>query len=409
MNAVDLLKLAGVTGLLIGACLGHLGICIASHNWWYGCPLPRWMGKIVHLFHGFLFVAGIVLFGWLGPESLRNLAAHSVNAVDLFLAGYFLVCCVVGLVLVPVITWQRWRRRFPALLLSNHTQTVDVAKELGYPPAGTGRKRFLACLPGNEVFRVDFSERTLRLPRLPREWDGLTILHVSDLHFCGTPERAFYHFVLERCAGWEPDLVALTGDFVDSIGHRRWIMPLLSRLRWREAAFAILGNHDYWYGPHLVRHRLSRLKVGLLENCWKQIEVRGQPLVVVGHEGPWFKPAPDLSSTPRGPFRLCLSHTPDNLAWARRNHIDLMLSGHVHGGQIRLPLFGSLLVPSRLGRRYDCGTFWEPPTLLHVSRGLAGDHPLRYNCRPEVTLLVLRQAASAPDANDREREHADCS
>ena len=67
-----------------------------------------------------------------------------------------------------------------------------------------------------------------------------------------------------------------------------------------------------------------------------------------------------------------------------------MLAGHVHGGQIRFPVVGSVFVPSRYSRRYDCGTFDEPPTLLHVSRGLGGQHPLRYNCRPEVTLLVLR-------------------
>ena len=67
-----------------------------------------------------------------------------------------------------------------------------------------------------------------------------------------------------------------------------------------------------------------------------------------------------------------------------------MLSGHVHGGQVRVPLFGSILVPSRYGRRYDSGLFDEPPTLLHVNRGLSGEHPLRYNCRPEATLLTLR-------------------
>ena len=122
-------------------------------------------------------------------------------------------------------------------------------------------------------------------------------------------------------------------------------------------------------------------------NTWQQIEVRGEPLVVIGHEGPWLRPEPDLSACPREPFRLCLSHTPDNIRWARRAGVDLMLSGHVHGGQVRFPLFGSVLVPSRYGRRYDCGVFDEPPTLLHVSRGLSGDHPLRYLCRPESHAL----------------------
>ena len=97
----------------------------------------------------------------------------------------------------------------------------------------------------------------------------------------------------------------------------------------------------------------------VLGNGWEQIEVRGEPLVAIGQEWPWFRPAPDLSACPPGPFRLCLSHTPDNIRWARRAGVDLMLSGHVHGGQVRLPVFGSMLVPSRYGRRYDCGVFDE--------------------------------------------------
>ena len=130
----------------------------------------------------------------------------------------------------------------------------------------------------------------------------------------------------------------------------------------------------------------------MIGNGWRRLEVRGEPLLAIGHEGPWATPGPDLTDCPQGPFRLCLSHTPDNIAWARRHGIDLMLAGHVHGGQIRFPLIGSVLVPSRYGRRYDCGTFDEPPTVLHVSRGLAGEDPLRFNCRPEVSKLILRRA-----------------
>ena len=75
---------------------------------------------------------------------------------------------------------------------------------------------------------------------------------------------------------------------------------------------------------------------------------------------------------------------------ARRAGVDLMLSGHVHGGQIRFPLIGSVLIPSQYGRRYDCGTFDEPPTVLHVSRGLSGKEPLRFRCHPQVTRITLR-------------------
>jgi predicted MPP superfamily phosphohydrolase len=195
---------------------------------------------------------------------------------------------------------------------------------------------------------------------------------------------------MDQCNAWQPDLIAFTGDLIDTKRHHRWIVPVLGRLRWRVAAFAILGNHDSWFEHALARRRLRRVGMRVLGNGWEQIEVRGEPLVVVGHEGPWFRPGPDLGACPPDVFRLCLSHTPDNLPWARRNRIDLMLSGHNHGGQIRLPVVGSVFVPSRFGRRYDCGVFHEPPTLLHVTRGLGEEHPLRFNCRPEVTKLVLR-------------------
>src|SRR5207253_2942862 len=195
-------------------------------------------------------------------------------------------------------------------LLSNHTRMIDIAAELGYKPAGRGTYRLLSKLPGNQVFQVDFSVLTLRLPRLPAAWDGLSILHVSDLHLCGTPDKIFYQRVMDICRDWEPDLVAFTGDTVDSDTHYRWILPVLGKLRWRVAGLAVLGNHDSWHEPAMLRRRLRRCGYQVLNNCWKQIDVRGEPLIVVGHEGPWFEPAPNLSGCPEGVFRLCLSHTP---------------------------------------------------------------------------------------------------
>lgn len=371
--------------LFLGACLGHLVLMIVSHNWWYGQALPRHTGKIIHLGHGLAILAL--------PAALVGLYGGEVEALPQWFLGYLLLCAVLGLVALPLNTIQRLLRRNPAL--EERSRVLDVAKHLGRLPVGTSRERLLSYLPGNEVFQVELVERTLRLPRLPAAWDGLTILHLSDLHLKGTPDRDYFRFVMDRCADWEPDLVAITGDIADSMHHMRWIVPVLGRLRWRIAAFAILGNHDYWYDPPLIRRRLRRLGMHVLTNSWQQIEVRGEPLVVVGHEGPWLRPAPDLKDCPREPFRLCLSHTPDNIRWARRAGIDLMLSGHVHGGQVRFPLFGSVLLPSVYGRRYDCGVFEAEPTLLHVSRGLSGDHPLRYLCRPEVTKLTLRSAAAS--------------
>ena len=129
-------------------------------------------------------------------------------------------------------------------------------------------------MPLNQCFQVEFTEKTLLLPQIPPAWDGLTILHLTDLHFCGTPDRAFYQFVMDRCMEMGvPDLVVLTGDVVDSDWHHRWIVPILGRLRWKIAAFAILGNHDSWRDVSLIRRRLRRVRMIVLGNSWQQIDV----------------------------------------------------------------------------------------------------------------------------------------
>jgi uncharacterized protein len=380
--------------VLVGASIGHIALLAYSNNWWFSHKLPQWFLSNLRLLHGVLVVLGICAFAlacknyagdiqsWFAGDFAR-LAGHA----------YLLACALVGLVWVPFVTFHRLGR-CPAVLARNDTRTFDLARELGYRPVGRRKYRWLAGLPGNEVFQVDFAERVLTLPRLPQEWDGLTVLHLSDFHFNGTPDKIFFQRVMDLCCQETPDLVAFTGDAVDSDLHYRWVLPVFGRLRWRIAGFAILGNHDSWYEPALVRRRFQRAGFRVLANFWEKLDIRGRPLVVIGQELPWFSPGPDLTDCPRGMFRLCLSHTPDHIRWAQREQVDLMLAGHNHGGQIRFPLIGSVVVPSRYGRRYDCGTFFESPTVLHVSRGLGAEHPIRYGCRPEVTRLVLRCGAA---------------
>lgn len=380
-----------------GAAVGHIALTVRVHNWWYGLPLNRHLTDAGQLLFGVLTLAGVAAFWLAGPDLRPLLFAPNVAPLGRALGVYAALCCPVGLIVLPGVTVARLRRRCPALA-HNHTETVDVAAHIGARPAGTGKHRLLALLPGNEIFHIDLTERALRLPRLPAEWDGLKVLHLSDLHLCGTPGAAYFEYVLDRCRAWQPDLVAITGDLVDGVTYQSWLEPLLGRLSWGVAALAILGNHDQWFEPEGTRRCLRRLGMRVPGNAWEQIEVRGRPLVVVGHEGPWVRPEPDLAGCPEEVFRLCLSHTPDNIGWARRHKIDLMLSGHVHGGQIRLPLIGSVLVPSVYSRRYDCGVFEEGPTVVHVSRGLGGQHPVRYKCRPEATLLVLHPRSAACDA-----------
>jgi uncharacterized protein len=380
--------------LFVGACLGHAFLLTIGLNVIYGNALPRKVLKFTRKIDILTILCGPLLFAYaldiFGSQQLRW------GGVHVLLAPYTVLCFIAGVVIGPFAQVLYWLRRTPPHQLDCRGRVVDVAMELGYPPCGSVRQSPACLLPGNQVFQVEFNQKTLALPQLRAAWDGLTVLHLSDLHLCGTPDRAFFQHVIELCMrDGLPDLVAVTGDIADSAWHHRWVLPVLGRLRWNVAGLAILGNHDSWWEVEAIRRRLRRLGMIVLGNSWRQLEVRGQPMVVIGHEGPWFAPAPDLRDCPKDMFRLCLSHTPDNLPWARREKIDLVLAGHVHGGQIRFPLIGATFVPSRYSRRYDCGTFYEMPTLMHVSRGLAGQHPLRILCRPEVTRLVLKKAAPA--------------
>ncbi len=382
--------------VLLGASVGHGYLFFVGLNVFYGWPWPRKLLKFTRKIDVLFIAFGPVYFGLiLDVFGTRTLTWDS-GYLRTFLSAYTILCWIVGCSVAPFFEILYLLRR-PAPQLVEETSThYDVAAELGYQPIGTGKDAKLSTLPLNQCFQVEMNQKTFELANLPPAWDGLTILHLTDLHFCGTPDRAYYHWIFERCMkDGTPDLVLLTGDVVDSDTHHRWVVPMLGKLRWNIGAFAILGNHDAWHDASLSRKRLRRIGFSVLGNSWQKIEVRGEPMIVVGNECPWFTPLPDLSACPDGVFRLLLSHTPDQIGWARKNKIDLMLAGHVHGGQIRLPVLGSVFVPSRYSRKYDCGTFFEAPTLMHVGRGLAGQHPLRFFCKPEVTRIVLRRKASA--------------
>jgi len=380
--------------LWLGACLGHGYWLTVSLNWLYGFKIhhrildnTRTLVMLAALAGPFLFLDGLRF-----PPEFRltgeGLTWASVRPL------YSAYCCLFGFMVAPIAQLCYWLRRPAPQVMRRDSEVLDMAKKLGFPPRGSGPEAASTRLPFNQAFEVEFVELHLRLPRLPPEWDGLSILHLTDLHFHKGMDRSFYQCVIDRCLAWEtPDLVCVTGDIVDSMWHHRWIVPLLGKLRWKDAGLFLLGNHDAWWEPRLIRRRMCRLGFLDVGNTTKQLEIRGRPLHVMGNEGPWIGQVPRPQPGPPDVFSLCLSHSPDAIRWARRCQADLMLAGHVHGGQIRLPLIGSLFVPSRFSRRFDCGTFYEAPTVMHVGRGLAGKHLLRIRCRPEVTRLVLHPAA----------------
>ena len=376
--------------LFLFAWIGHGYLLMLVLNVTYSYPFHRKFLKALRQVCGLLLIAGPPVFGAQIGFDLLELGRASLADGSWLAPVTYAWACVLAGVAFFVVSVARLLRSRPAVVLDEQTESVDVAKELGQRPVGDGKYRRVADLAVNDLFQVEFTTLTLAVPGLPRVWDGLTILQLGDLHFYGTPGRDYFDFIVRRCmANGVPDLLVLDGDVIDDGKYIDWIEPVLGPLRWKVAALAILGNHDWWQDFAAVRERLSALGMRVISNRWEALDVRGEQLIAIGHEGPWFRPPPDLAGCPDG-FRLLVSHTPDNIRWARRNNCRLMLSGHTHGGQIRVPVFGSLFVPSRFSRRYDMGTFHEPPTVLHVNRGLSGKEAIRFRCRPQVTRIILR-------------------
>ena len=222
----------------------------------------------------------------------------------------------------------------------------------------TGTHGFLAgALPGNQLSAVDFTTLTLRLRGLPAAWDGLTILHLSDLHFYGTPDRDYFRHprCIRRVA---PDLVAITGDIVDG---RDDAHTGLDRAGPGPAALERGRPSPSWATTTTgttstgCRSGCAALGMHVVSNRWEAIDVRGEPLVAIGHEGPWLPPAARPDRLPERLPAVPQPHAGQHRAGPGGTACDLMLSGHDHGGQIRLPLVGSMFVPSRYGRRSTTG------------------------------------------------------
>lgn len=345
-------------------------------------------GALKSLIFGGLFftVAWLAarLFGWSWSASLPEwfrwyLAACAVNTVVGF--GPWLL--------------KRLTHRESDVLLEDRSVRVDLRPTLGEPLDIRHRlTRRAAALPGNQYLSIAVHEKRLRIPRLPPELSGLRIVHLSDMHLTGRLGKPFYERIVELANAAEPDLIALTGDLVEHERCWDWIPDVFGRLQSKHGAYFVFGNHDVLIDACRTRELLERSGVVELAGPGGvERRIRDLGVFLAGSARPWFQnpsdpaPFPSREATPQ--LRILLSHSPDEYAWARRHDFDLMLAGHVHGGQIRIPPIGPILAPSRFGVRYASGTFYEPPTVLHVSRGASSKAPLRYFCPPELTTLIL--------------------
>jgi len=384
--------------LLLLALFGHLLLWVALFNRLHALGTPRPLTRALSLLClvGLLAIPpGLVVV--LARGGFSFFPADGWTHIPWPIRPYLAVCWMAVPVTVFPWLWHVGLRREPRVLRAHRSQIVAMTP----PPASEEHaQHFLVRAPRNQTFSLDRSERTIDIPRLPPALDGLSIVHISDFHFTGRVGKAYFHEVVRHSNEVQPDLIAVTGDLVDKKACIEWAPEILGELRARYGVYFILGNHDVRAGAEQVRSRLAETGLIDLGGRWVQTWIREQPVILAGNELPWIAPAADLRSHPphaggARPLRIALSHSPDQLAWARSHDVDLLLAGHTHGGQIRFPLIGAVVSPCREGVRYASGLFHAPPTVMHVTRGVSGELPIRLNCPPEMAHLILRAVSAA--------------
>jgi predicted MPP superfamily phosphohydrolase len=243
---------------------------------------------------------------------------------------------------------------------------------------------------------LEVSSVEIALPRLPDAFANFTIAQISDLHFgpFGTPEQI--QPTLDALQSLNADVIVITGDIVSRItqGELDMVVQALSRLHAREGVFAVLGNHDWWEGGLAVGEALRRAGVMLLSNRHHSIRRGSQALYFAGVDDVWCDKhdlAAALTGIPRNAAVVMLVHEPDFAdTVAQESRAILQLSGHSHGGQLRVPGHGGLWFPP-FARKYPMGLYQVNEMALYTNRGIGMvSRPMRFACRPEVTRFTLR-------------------
>jgi predicted MPP superfamily phosphohydrolase len=240
------------------------------------------------------------------------------------------------------------------------------------------------------------------LERLPEAFDGFRIAQITDIHFGPYMTQPELERSLRIAQAFQPDLIALTGDFVSHPwGKRngkegaRLAEPCADVLARATGVpiIAVLGNHDHWNDADLVAGALTERRIRVLRNQSQVIERGNQKLWIAGVDDPLEEKA-DLAKTmtgiPRSDATLLLAHEPDFADYAARFPVDLQLSGHSHGGQVRIPGVGPIILPA-MAHKYHTGFNRVGSLQVYTSRGVGViNPPVRLNCPPEVSLITLR-------------------
>ncbi len=232
---------------------------------------------------------------------------------------------------------------------------------------------------------------------LPAGREGFRIVQLTDIHHERFMPDSTLAAMVEQANALKPDLIALTGDFVTaSSGGVDRLARFLAELRATEGVFGCFGNHDVWNGRRAIGEALSKANVRMLVDGSQRIDGPGGSILLAGLDSAWAgrpKLHRAVADRRRREPVILLMHEPDYFDFVfPTGQVALQLSGHTHGGQVALPLWGALHLP-RWGKKYERGHFVRQSSQLYVSRGVGCTGlPFRFASRPEITEIVLRGA-----------------
>lgn len=244
---------------------------------------------------------------------------------------------------------------------------------------------------------------TIRLSRLQETFHGFRIAQLSDIHFGPYMDRERLERSVRLAQAFQPELVVLTGDFVSHpLNQRNGLAGAKNAepcadvfARWKGVPFlAVLGNHDHWNNADIVAGALAERGIRVLRNQAWALEKDGKRTWVAGVDDALEGKADltrSVAGIPGDEATILLAHEPDFADYATKFPVDLQLSGHSHGGQVRLPGIGPIVLP-QMAHKYHTGLNQVGRLQVYTSRGVGViDPPVRLNCPPEVTLITLEK------------------
>lgn len=239
------------------------------------------------------------------------------------------------------------------------------------------------------VKKIDFADQDI-----PASFNNKKIVFISDIHQNYFFPRSKLRHVVKQANKLEPDIVILGGDYADS--NRKYIIYCfqeLAKLNAKIAKLGVLGNHDYIIDPQLVRQEMTNAGFQILDNQAQWLIINNEKIKISGVEDP-IKAQPDLRPTlqdsQKDDFVVLISHNPDLSENLYTDKIDLVLSGHTHGGQITFFGLWAPITSSDYGQKYRAGLVDAPQTKTIISQGVGTSLlPLRFFSRPEIIMVNL--------------------